>query len=282
MKYFFSTIILALSAVLTGCPLQKTDSGTSTVPTTTNSSASTTSSACTTSTIDQGQKGTAAATQRGTFSDIAMIPSTSYYATVYNDPNAIAIKLSYWNGSNYVIETVSGEGAGTFIKLAFRSDGVPFVFWVSGTRVRGASRSLALTTSDGVWTGATIDTGVAPRALDASVSPNNDILLTFLTGTAATVRGKIAICPGTCASATGFLTMTPNAYVENTNVVTAGFQTGAAWCNAGSGTYYPVAVFPLTAAVRYVSCLNSAVGCLNSASWSAGNVVAAAGVAADL
>ncbi len=230
--------------------------------------------------VDKGLKSNSTNTGRGLWSDLKVIPGTRQAAIAYYDGSATggaaAIKISWWNGTSFQDETVAGDsrvaaGSATFVKLAFLNTGVPMVFWTTGsTTVKGAMRSAALGSS-GTWTAAVIDTvaGAANRALEVSVSANDDVGLVYLTNTTVAGRARFIYCSGQCTSMSSFVAMSGAAdTIEATNVIAAYMATGIGWCKHNSTTYYPVVVYPNTGNVRYASCLGSLSTCRTVAGWS--------------
>ena len=196
---------------------------------------------------------------RGLYSDTKMIPGTSSPSTAFIDQSAVGIKYSYWNGSQFVTEIVSGDGTAAFLRLAYQPSGIPMIFWTLGGNVKVAIRSTAPPQA-GTWSAGIMDTGVAPRALEVAVNPLGQILVSFLTDTAATGRIKFSYCNAGCTSSVDFQTMSPNPYIDNTNLVAAETATGAAWCRASSTSYYPVVVYAVTGSTKYAVCLNTLGG----------------------
>ena len=237
--------------------------------------------ACRTSVIDQGQKGSVLAVARGTYSDTKIVPNSTSPATAYVDGAAQVIKLSYWTGSSFATEPVSGDGGASFLRLAFLSNRTPILFWVLGANVKVAIRSAPLP-SPGSWQAGIVDTGVAPRAIEASVNPLDQVAVTYLTDTAVTGRPKFLYCDAPCTSTSGFQTMTTNPYIENTNLTAAQTGTGSAWCKVSSSIYYPVATYGVTGNIKYAVCMNTLANCLNGANWTATSVVATGNISSKV
>ena len=136
------TFAVAVLFTLSGCfSQQATQSSTTTSPVTTVSDLS-----CNSEVIDTGSKGVVAGTIRGSFSDTKMIPGTSNPATAFVDQSNLVIKLVYFNGSQNVTEVVSGDGTGAWVRLAFTSNGTPYIFWAFGANVKVAIRNAPITT----------------------------------------------------------------------------------------------------------------------------------------
>ena len=237
---------------------------------------------CTTSVIDSGQKGAVAAVARGSYSDTKMIPTTSSPATAYIDQTGNNIKITYPNGATWATEVVAGDGTGAFLRLAFTSAKIPFVFWTLGANLKVAIRSAALGTT-GTWTAGVIDTGTAPRAVEVSVNPLDQIGVVFITDTAVAGRPKFLYCDTGCNSPTSFQTMSSSPFLENTNVVAAEVATGMAWCKASASTYYPAATYGVTGLTKYAVCIQANLAnCLNGANWTTSQVVATGNVSSKL
>ncbi|MEO5668312.1 MAG: hypothetical protein ABIR96_09655 [Bdellovibrionota bacterium] len=231
-------------------------------------------SVCSTQIVDAGQKGSVAAVARGLYSDTKIDPVSSNSATAFVDQSALSLKLVYWNGTRFVREIVSGDGNGAFVRLVFRSDGTPVVLWTLGISVKAAVRSAPLGTP-GYWVAGVIDTGTAPRALEVSINPLNQISAVFLTDAAATGRAKYLYCDAPCASPSNFQAMAPNPYIENTNINVSETATGVAWCKSSASTYFPAAVYSVAGSVRYAVCRQSTLAnCSLNTNWTAANVVA--------
>ena len=248
--------------------------------------------------IDRGLKSGSANVGRGLFSDVKVIPGTRPPATAFYDGSvsggAAAIKISWWNGSAFRVETVAGDshvgvGSATWVRLAFLSNGIPMVFWTTGSAtVRGAMRSAAFG-APGTWSTAVLDTvaGAASRSLEVAVSPLNQVGLVYLTNSASTGRARFIACGAGCASLSGFTAMTAvTDAVEASNVIPSFMDAGIAWCKHDAATFYPAVVYPGSAgtAVRYASCLGALSSCKTAAGWSgqATTIVATTGATAKL
>lgn len=259
-----------------------------------------TANSCSSSVIDTGQKGNIAATQRGSFNSVAIIPSSVNPAIAYYDTLTLGIKIIYWSGSTSYIETVTGEtlGAGSDIKLVFLSSGVPLIFWVSaGTTVKMAARSAAFGTS-GTWTSSIIETfaGGATRNLNASVNPLDEVAVFYIaTNTAASARPRIILCTSNCYSSNNYIgnIMASTENIEATgayNLVVSQVKTGLAWCGKDTDSdgsvdeYYPaVAYTGQASSARFAVCVQSNItNCLSAASWTKQNYDTTSNLAADL
>ena len=277
--------VIVIVALGVGCNFGSTpfevpaSSGGSSDTTTTTTTASTTS--CNTTVLEYGQKGIVTAVGRGGYSDLKMIPGTSNPSIAYIDAGSLSIKFSYWNGTNYVNEVVSGDGTATFVRLAYLSSGVPLVFWAQGIYVKTAIRSAA-PTSSGTWTAGVIDSGTAPRALEVSVNPLDQVGLVYLTDSAVGGRVRFAYCDAPCSGASSFQTMVATPYIENTNLISTEVATGMAWCKASASQYYPAVTYVVTGSTKYAVCQNTLTNCLTNTNWSIQQIVAVGAVASKL
>jgi hypothetical protein len=242
-------------------------------------------STCQSSVLDTGGHASNTNVNRGNLSDLRTIPGTSSIAIAYHDQGALSLKLAFWDGTSYVREVIAGEGlVANVISLTMVIPTTtlrPIVLWTSGTRVKVAIRSTALPTAGGTWTATTLEniSGGAPRALDASANPLGQVIVSYLTNTTTAGRAKVLVCDAPCTSGLNFLPMTPNAYVENTNITAAQVQTGAAWCKVSDSLYYPAIVFSNATTVRYGVCRNGTLSnCAADTNWTLQNVVTAANV----
>ncbi len=180
---------------------------------------------------------------------------------------ALTLKLSYFSGTQFVTEIISGDSGASAVRLIFLSTGIPWVFWISnGSSVKGAVRSAPLT-SAGTWKAGVIDIGAFPTALEVSANPNNQIGVSFLTDVAATGRPRFLFC-STCNGPSDFVTFPAATYVENNPITTLQVGMGMSWCNAGAGTYYPALSYSMGGSVHYAICQNTLTSCNQSASWS--------------
>lgn len=278
VNYIHILVYCAVLVFATGCPFKKkaeeeagpARSGGG------GSSAGSNSPTCSTQLVDTGQKGTVAGTIRGSYSDAKVAPTNAYPATAFVDQTNFVLKFSYWNGSAFSTEVIAGDGAATFVRLAFTSDSKPFVVWTSGTSLKAAVRSAAITSSSGTWTAGILDnTGVAPRAVEVAVNPLDQIMVSYLSDTAVAGRAKFAYCDTGCASPNDFRLMGTNPWVENANIVAAQTGTGAGWCKSSSSLYYPMVTYAIAGAVRVAVCQNATLSnCLNGSNWTRANVVA--------
>ncbi len=276
-----SILLLLMLLTCMACALKKRSTGSSSSSDSSSSSNTTTTttpnlSSCTSSVIDTGQKGAVTGVGRGSFSDTKMIPGTSSPVVAYADQSAVVIKLAYWANSQFVNEVVAADGNATQVRLAMLSTGVPIVLWTLGASVKAAVRSAALPNA-GTWNAGIIDTGVAPRALEVSVNPLDQVGVSFITNNTTAGRAKFTFCNSPCSSPSGFTTMSPNAYIENTNTVVGVVGTGLSWCKSSDTVYYPAVTHTVTGALRFSICQNATLAnCALNTNWSSINVVATA------
>lgn len=197
-------------------------------------------SSCTSSPVDAGAKASNTNVNRGNLSDVELIPGTSSIAMAYHDQGSLSLKLSYWNGTTYIKEVIAGEGGTASVNSLTMTipatTSKPIVVWTSGTRVKVAIRDTALPTQSANWNVWVLENvgGSAPRAVEASSNPLGQVLVSYLTNTANTGRAKVYICDAPCTSGLGFQLMTPNAFLENTNITAAQVRVGAGWCKVSN------------------------------------------------
>lgn len=282
-RYHAVLAALLLTFAYSGCAKKDssiTFAGLTTPATTT---ATTTSTSCSNTLLDGGQKGVVTAVQRGVYSDTKVIPGTSYPAIAYTDPGSLVLKFTYWNGTNYATEAVAGDNAAAFVRLAFLSNGTPIVVWTLGVNLKAAVRSAPVSTASATWTAGVIDTGTAPRAAEIAVNPLDQVGVSFLTDSAASGRAKFLYCDAPCTGPANFVTMSPNPYIEATNIVANQTATGMAWCKASSTSYYPALTYGVTGNIRFAICQNSLANCAVDTSWNVtANVVTSGLVASKL
>ncbi|MBL7665737.1 MAG: hypothetical protein JNM93_11440 [Bacteriovoracaceae bacterium] len=256
--------------------------------------ANSSSNSCTAGVIDGGTKFSITGARRGEFSDTKMNPLTNQPATAYFDLAALAIKYSYWNGSQFVHELVAGYPATVnSISLTFLTNGRPVIAWTAaGTDVMIAGRSLSTATVLGASSGGTqakwrstnlTYTGAVARTVEIAANPGNQVGGVFLTNTAATGRPVFLFCSSNCHLPANYSLMAAGVNIENTNIVAAQVGVGFAWCgvdadaNLTVDSYYPaVAYSGNTNAARYAVCDEANVAtCLATGTWAVGNVLAA-------
>jgi hypothetical protein len=278
-KYLTFLLILLTLASCKGTNTLSNITTTSTIP------GSSTNNSCNTQSIDLGLKGNVATTARGTFSDIRNVPGSDNYASVYYDSSALAIMISYWNGTSYSHEVIAGDTSAQYVRIRFLSDGKPLVFWTNNsTTLKMASRSAAFGAT-GSWSLGILDsfTGGANRALEVSVSPNDKVALIYLsTNTTATSRPRFVYCNSSCASASNYVAMSSTENIETTgaaNFTIGQVSTGISWCGVDTDadlavdTYYPAVAYSAAANQnRFAVCNQSnLVNCLTNTNWTKTN-----------
>lgn len=232
-------------------------------------------STCGESVVDYGQKGPVAASQRGIYADVQMIPGTARPAIAHSDLGVIGVKVTYHDGSNYVSEVVSA-GTATFIKIVFLSSGRPAVFWTTGgtQSVLGAFRSAPFGTA-GNWTVGVLDSAVTTsRSLNVSVSPLDEIAIVYIASAAtATARPRFLYCEAGCSGPGSFQGMITTENIEAVSLSNNHMSAGIAWCKVSSTDYYPAVTYSVAAAgaaagTRYAVCRQSNLAnCLTAANW---------------
>jgi hypothetical protein len=219
--------------------------------------------------VDYGERRTsgAALNVRGAFSDIALNPTNNYPAFVFNETTSTAgvntLKYQYWDGTDYRIETINGGLTNTFVRLVFLSDGRPLVFWGNGvSALYMAARSTASVSAQGVWTVTLLDSAsTAIRAIEASVSPDNQVMVAYATNTGGALRAYL--CASNCHASANYINMTGNIDATigtNTN------QLGVGFCKNGTD-YYPSILYSDTANAVLTMCRNSFASCSTATNW---------------
>ena len=100
-----------------------------------------------------------------------------------------------------------------------------------------------------------IDVGVAPRALEVSVNPMDQILLSYVTDTASTGRPKMLYCDVGCTSPRRFSGDDDQSLSLRTRLVVAAIVgTGAAWCQVSPTQYYPMVAYNVTGQTKFAVC----------------------------
>lgn len=251
--------------------------------------------ACSETLVDAGTK-SAAVTSRGIVSDVKVNPLNGKEAFAYYDSSALAVKFSYWNGTQYVHELVAGYGtAANNISIVFLSTGIPVISWTAnGTDVLLAIRSAALSTVSSSWS-SKVFSGVATQArtIKLEVTPTNMVGGVFYTHNTTAGRLKMILCSSNCHLSANYIAMSATEYVgnDNTNPVANQVSVGFAWCGADTDSngsvdaYYPSAAYTRGAATaRYTVCPSANPStCLTSAGWSQNaQYIATANLAATL
>ncbi|MEK6773019.1 MAG: hypothetical protein AABY64_03685 [Bdellovibrionota bacterium] len=239
-------------------------------------------STCSTRVLDYGQKGTVAAVARGSYSDVQMIPGTSSPSIAYIDAGSATLKFNYWTGTSFQTEVISGDGTGAFVRLSYLSTGIPIVLWTLGGNVKVAIRSAA-PPALGIWVAGVIDSATAPRSIEVSINPLDQVAVTYISDTAVAGRVKFLYCDAPCSSPTNFQSMVATPYIENTNVVAAEVATGVGWCKSSSTLYYPAVVYSVTGLTRFAICQNATLSnCLTNTNWTPQTVVATGNLSSKL
>lgn len=235
--------------------------------------------ACHESVVDAGTK-SATTTSRGIVSDVKVDPVGNRETFAYYDSSALAVKLSYWNGTRYVHELVAGYGtAANNISLVFLSTGIPVIAWTAnGTDVMISSRSGNLSAANPSWT-SRVFSGVATQArtVKLEVTPTDMVGGVFYTHNTTAARLKMLLCTSNCHSVSSYAAMSATDYVgnDNTNPVATQVSVGFAWCGADTNNdstvdaYYPAAAYTRGAATaRFTVCPQATTSaCLTSAGW---------------
>lgn len=273
MKKTYLASILALLLVVTtsGCNEEGTVTNAST--STSNSSTSTsTANACTsptTSVIWQGDRSAATTVAlRGSWSDIGIIPSTTYPASVYYDAGCQCIRYTYWNGSGWKNEVIAAATANTaYLRLAYLSTGIPIVVWTNtGAYVQMAIRSSSSVSAEGTWTITNLDTAAtAARAVEIKVNPSDQVAILYARNTAGSAH--IILCTTGCSSGSNYS-------APSTTLGTVGatpYSLGLGWCSTGAA-YYPVVALSGVANSGFAVCRQGTLStCLGGiANWSGG------------
>lgn len=233
---------------------------------------------CSKKIIDSGNKGVLATNPRGTFSDIAKVPNSDNYATVYIDPATSTIKSSFWNGSNFSHEIIAGDHLASYIKIVFLSNGRPLIFWTdNSTTVKMASRSENFGTT-GTWTISVLDSiaGMASRAINVSVNPLDEVAIAYLTNSTTATAARFIVCQTSCTSASNFTAMSSASMNIESNTtpsaaITSQVAIGVSWCKGSSDEYYPAVLYGANNTVsqtRYAVCTQANLqDCLINTNW---------------
>jgi hypothetical protein len=270
MKNFRTITMLAFLAAtaLLGC--SKKDSVAAEPSEIDSSSSTNTCSSPTSTPIWKGERSTATTVGvRGAWSDIKMIPTTTYPGTAYIDIGCLCIKYSYWDGGKWTTEVIAATNAAasTFIRIAYLSTGVPIVLWSNGASIlQMAIRNTASLTTEGTWTITNLDTlGAAIRAVEIKVNPNDQVAILYARNSGAT--SHLILCTTGCETGSNY--SSPSTSLGTTGAAANTF--GLGWCKASSG-FFPVVAISGAANSTYAVCRQSTLSsCLNGiASWSGG------------
>jgi hypothetical protein len=260
-----------------------------------NNPANPNTSSCNNTVVDYGLHAPGASAERGLYSDTKINPLTGLPVVAYTDSGVSGygsggsdtIMLSYevLNGNgdySWQHEVIAGDnaqaGGAAYLRLGITSTGIPMVYWTAGTTsssVMMAGRSVALGSSTSpTWTVSAIATATGPGAgtLEVSVSPQNQVAIIYeSTSTVTAGRPQFAYCSANCNVPSNYSAMVAGTFIatEAATASTAALQgVGAAWCNAGSGTYYPAVAYYSGANAKFSVCTQASLGnCTTAANW---------------
>jgi hypothetical protein len=231
-----------------------------------------TCSAPTTSVLWRGERSTATTVAlRGAWSDIKIIPTTTYPASVYADVGCACIRYSYWDGTTWKTEIISAGNTTSFtqLRLAFLSTGIPVVVWSnSTTTLQLAIRNTASTSAEGSWAITSLDTaGTAIRSVEIKVNPADQVAILYARNTAGT--SHLILCTSGCSSGLNY--SAPSTTLGT--VGTTPHSLGLGWCNSGT-EYYPVVAITGAVNTSYAICRQGTLStCLAGiAGWAGGAV----------
>lgn len=240
----------------------------------------TTTSTCSEGVIDRGSKGSVAAVGRGLVSDMALNPVNNREVIAYYDAGALSIKLSYWNGTQYVHETIAGAAsAANSISLTLLSTGIPVVAWTSGgTDLYLAARGATLTTTSSSWSSRFFTTAAAAkRTVELKAAPNGMVGGVFYSNSTTAGRLKYIYCASQCQNISNYSIMTgSNVVGDDLASVASQLQVGFGWCGVDSNTdgttdtFYPTVSYGRSASAtsRVTLCKSATPAtCLTSAGW---------------
>lgn len=235
-------------------------------PDTSNSTANTCVSSNTTP-IWKGERSNATTVAvRGIWSDIKIVPSTTYPASIYTDAGCSCIRYTFWNGSEWKTEIVASGNSTSFnfLRLSFLNNGKPVAVWSnSTTTLQLAIRNTSSTSSEGNWTITNLDTaGTAIRAVEIKTNPSNQVAILYARNTAGS--SHLILCTSGCDS--GFNYSAPSTTLGT--VGTNPHSLGLGWCSTGTG-YYPVVAITGATNSSYGVCRQSTLSnCLGGiANW---------------
>ncbi len=269
-KLSLSKIVFTL-AVITGCDKDATvanlssDSDVSSVGSTAN-----TCSAPSTSVIWSGERSAAATVAaRGTWSDIKIMPSSTYPGSVYADVGCSCIKYTYWNGTEWKTEVISSGSSTsfTYIRLAYLSTGIPVAVWSnSTTTLQLAIRNTESLSTEGSWAITNLDTaGTAIRSVELKINPSDQVAVLYARNTAGTAH--LILCTSNCSSGSNYSSPSTTLGTVGTNPNSFGLG----WCYSGT-SYYPVIALTGGTNSSFGICRQSTLSnCLTGiASWAGG------------
>jgi hypothetical protein len=130
MRWSLSNIGLYLLPLVALFSCGENSSTLQNVTSTVGASPASTPTACAQTVIDRGTKSNVGGT-RGTYAAVAVNPLNNREATAYYDASALSIKFTYWNGSAYAHEVITGATSVGKISLVFLSTGIPVVGWTT-------------------------------------------------------------------------------------------------------------------------------------------------------
>jgi hypothetical protein len=240
------------------------------IPTSPAATTENTCSAPTTTVIWKGERSTAATVAvRGAWSDIKVIPGTTFPASVYTDVGCSCLRYTFWNGTGWSTEIISAASSTSFthIRLAFLNTGIPVVVWSNSTTIlQIAIRDSASVSVEGTWTVSNLDiAGTAIRAVEIKVNPSNQVAILYARNTAGT--SHLILCSSGCQ-------LVGNYSSPSTTLGTVGanpHSLGLGWCSSGSA-YYPVVAITGATNSTYAVCRQTTLSsCLTGiASWAGG------------
>ncbi|MBL7672359.1 MAG: hypothetical protein JNM39_17900 [Bdellovibrionaceae bacterium] len=245
------------------------------------SSSANTCASPSTSVIWRGERSTATSVAvRGIWSDIKIVPNTTYPASIYTDAGCACIRYTYWNGTDWKTEIVSAGNTTsfTYLRLAFLSTGIPIAVWSnSTTTLQLAVRNSASLTTEGSWTITNLDTsGTAIRAVDLKINPSDQVAVVYARNTAGS--SHLILCTSGCTSGSNYSSPSTTLGTVGTNPNSLGLG----WCYSGS-TYYPVVALTGATNSSFAICRQGTLSnCLTGiASWAGGAVQTLTGTGAN-
>lgn len=281
-KNYFGYLLFAAVIVMgTGCNKDASVSNLSSESSESSGSSANTCSSSNTSVIWRGERSNATTVAvRGIWSDIKIIPSTTYPASVYTDAGCACIRYTYWNGTDWQTEIISAGNTTsfTFIRLAFLSTGIPVVVWSnSTTTLQLAIRNTASLATEGSWAITNLDTaGTAIRAVEIKVNPSDQVAILYARNTAGS--SHLILCTSSCSSGSNYSSPSTTLGTVGTNPNSLGLG----WCYSGT-SYYPVVALTGATNSSYAICRQSTLSnCLTGiAGWAGGALQTLTGTGAN-
>ncbi len=280
-NYFGHLLFAVLIIASSGCNKDASVSNLTSESSESSGSSANTCSSASTSVIWRGERSTATTVSvRGAWSDIKIIPSTTYPASVYTDAGCACVRYTYWNGTDWQTEIISAGNTTsfTFVRLAFLSTGIPVVVWSnSTTTLQLAIRNTASLTTEGSWTITNLDTaGTAIRSVEIKVNPSDQVAILYARNTAGS--SHLILCTSSCTSGSNY--SSPSTTLGT--VGTTPHSLGLGWCYSGT-SYYPVVALTGAANSSYAICRQSTLSnCLTGiAGWAGGAVQTLTGTGAS-